>query len=374
MKPAASKAEDIVWSPRTHCPELDGVRGFAILLVTLYRFCRELDPSTHSAIVIIRRVVPAGQYGVDLFFVLSGFLITSILLNTKQKPNYYRNFVARRALRIFPLYFLSLVVGLMIIPALFAFDQFELARQEQVYLWSYTTNIRMSWLNRWCFGPFDHFWSLAVEEHFYLLWPLAVLYLNRVQLLKTSLWLIAIVLIGRTIAATNESMQVAVETLTVFKIDALCMGAVVALLMSEASNYRIERVRAVALMATITPALLLTLIAGKKFLGLPSTFCPAFFALGLFVLLTSKHRSLIAKQFASRWLRFLGRISYGMYVVQLPLVTLLPWSSMIPILPQEPLLQATLYVALMFTATAILALLSYAVVEKPFLRMKVAFK
>jgi len=86
----------IAWSADLHCLALDGIRGLAILTVTLYRLCKELDPSGHPAIEIVRRFAPLGERGVDLFFVLSGFLITGILLRSKGKPHYFHNFIIRR--------------------------------------------------------------------------------------------------------------------------------------------------------------------------------------------------------------------------------------------------------------------------------------
>ncbi len=121
------------WSPNSHCLALDGIRGVAILAVTLYRLCKELDPEAHPVLAFIRRFAPIGERGVDLFFVLSGFLITGILLRTKSQPHYFRNFMARRVLRIFPLYFLSLVLGMLVIPKVLNTDTFDLASREQFY-------------------------------------------------------------------------------------------------------------------------------------------------------------------------------------------------------------------------------------------------
>jgi len=163
---SSTENTEIAWSADSHCLALDGIRGLAILAITLYRLCKELDPGSHPAIEVVRRFAPVGERGVDLFFVLSGFLITGILLRSRGKPHYFRNFIIRRSLRIFPLYFLSLTIGLLVVPNLFQTSAFDMPRQEQLYLWTYTSNLRMSWLNTWCFGPFDHFWPLAVEEHF----------------------------------------------------------------------------------------------------------------------------------------------------------------------------------------------------------------
>ena len=195
----------IAWSPNSHCVALDGVRGLAILMVTIYRLCKELDPSGYPGIAAIRNFALAGARGVDLFFVLSGFLITGILIRSKGNPHYFRNFILRRSLRIFPLYFFSLVAGLFIMPSVIETSVFDLSRNEQFYLWTYTSNLRMSWLNEWCFGPFDHFWSLAIEEHFYFVWPAIVLLLTKRRLAIACAGTIVAVGIARTIAAMDES-------------------------------------------------------------------------------------------------------------------------------------------------------------------------
>jgi peptidoglycan/LPS O-acetylase OafA/YrhL len=179
VRPGDARSEtEQVWDSGKHCPELDGLRGIAILLVTLYRCTKEIDPSLSTGFAWIRRVNEFGERGVDLFFVLSGFLITGILLKTKSRPHYFRNFIVRRALRIFPLYYLSLAIFLFVIPSVIATQSFELPRSNQFYLWTYTSNVYMSWTNAWSFGPLDHFWSLAVEEHFYLIWPAVVFFLS----------------------------------------------------------------------------------------------------------------------------------------------------------------------------------------------------
>jgi peptidoglycan/LPS O-acetylase OafA/YrhL len=154
-----------------HIPELDGVRGFAILAVTLYRFSRDIPTDTRLG-AVLHDGLTLGSRGVELFFVLSGFLITGVLLDAKSSPHRYRNFFARRSLRIFPLYFTALGLFVVILPwVLGSRAPFRQATEQQFYLWTYLSNIRMSWMGEWNFGRLDHFWSLAVEEHFYLIWP-----------------------------------------------------------------------------------------------------------------------------------------------------------------------------------------------------------
>ncbi len=267
-----SDSSESAWVPNTHCLALDGVRGFAILVVTIYRICKELDPSGHPLVAAVQRATAPGTRGVDLFFVLSGFLITGILLQSKGKPNYFRNFIVRRALRIFPLYFLSLCIGLWIIPKVFNTQVFDMPRAEQIYLWTYTSNIRMSWLNIWCFGPFDHFWSLAVEEHFYFVWPAIVLMLSVRSLTVTCVGTIVVVAIARTFVAMSPSWTTAVDVLTLFRIDALAMGALLAIALNSSKDH--ARIRCAAWIVTlvILPILVSIAMAGNRFLGIPTLF------------------------------------------------------------------------------------------------------
>jgi peptidoglycan/LPS O-acetylase OafA/YrhL len=167
--------------PRGFVPELDGLRGVAILLVIASHYLGE-----HW------RVASLGWTGVSLFFVLSGFLITGILLDAKDKPHYFRNFYARRTLRIFPLYYLVLFLMFVVAPLFPALDSegFRSVAQHQAWLWTYTMNIHTSFFANIGENPFAgdwvqvlHFWSLSVEEQFYLVWPLVVLLTSRRQLI-----------------------------------------------------------------------------------------------------------------------------------------------------------------------------------------------
>jgi len=101
---------------RTHYVQLDGMRGLAILLLMIYHFCLP-HPTFHTRdAAVVMQSAQAGWAGVDLFFVLSGFLITSILVETRSGENYFRNFLARRFLRIWPLYCASLLVFFVLLP------------------------------------------------------------------------------------------------------------------------------------------------------------------------------------------------------------------------------------------------------------------
>ena len=148
------------------------MRGIAILLVlvchlTQYGGMRPDGPFLDR--VWRAWTMPLG-FGVDLFFVLSGFLITGILLDTREGPDYFRNFYARRVLRIFPLYYAALAVAFLLIPSV---------RRDALWYWTYLTNFRFAEVG-WPKVPYlGHFWSLAVEEQFYLVWPALVFFLPR---------------------------------------------------------------------------------------------------------------------------------------------------------------------------------------------------
>jgi len=159
-------------APRgAYYPTLDGVRGLAILLVVLHNF--SFDDATLSGIAgrVLAFGIGGGWVGVTLFFVLSGFLITGILLDTQHEPGHFRRFYLRRTLRIAPLYYGALLFTFVVLPLLGVTPRSVQADQpQQVWLWTYLQN----WVQPFGIASetFPHFWSLAVEEQFYLLWPL----------------------------------------------------------------------------------------------------------------------------------------------------------------------------------------------------------
>jgi peptidoglycan/LPS O-acetylase OafA/YrhL len=362
-----------VWTFGGHCAELDGARGLAILLVTLYRFIKEWDPSVHWVLGISDIVCSMGARGVDLFFVLSGFLITGILLRTKSSPGYFRNFMARRALRIFPLYFSSLLVCLVAIPYLFGTQSFDLPRTNQIYLWTYTSNLYMAWTNNWCFGPLDHFWSLAVEEHFYLVWPLIVFCISSKALLRLSLGIVLVVGILRTAFAIQPEYGVAVDTLSLFRCDALALGAMLAVALKEGLSFdRVNRVAkwGLPLLGVVCVAVA---ISGKRWMGIPHTLFGCLWVLFLAVVVTRSRMHPLSNCLRASWLQWLGKYSYGMYVIQLPLVTLIPLSlfeTNMAWMGIAPVFLSLAYVPILFAMTCLAAFASYHLLEKPFLKWK----
>ena len=210
-----------------HVPALDGLRGLAILGVLIVHSRPETAASVAGQIWI--QAAEAGAYGVDLFFVLSGFLITGVLLESRHSPGYFKNFYARRILRLFPVYYGYLLVAAFVFPALHHLVQVKIPDYPGPWWW-YAT-----YLSNWKAGQgagdalLGHFWSLAVEEQFYLFWPVAVYFLNRRRLG----WFCVAIAAGAFLLRCHYSMLGAQANLsyrlTPMRLDTLALGALMAI-------------------------------------------------------------------------------------------------------------------------------------------------
>ena len=178
-----------------------------------------------------------GWVGVTLFFALSGFLITGILLDTRDRPHAWRTFTVRRALRIFPLYYVALATAFLVLAPVGALPAWLLPDEShQVWYWTYLVN----WSEPFGLGGpgFGHFWSLAVEEQFYLLWPLVALSLGSRRLAAVSAILVAVALGARVAILegpwTADVASSAIYRFTICRWDALALGAIVAICARDA--------------------------------------------------------------------------------------------------------------------------------------------
>jgi peptidoglycan/LPS O-acetylase OafA/YrhL len=205
-----------------HVAALDGIRGVAVVWVVLHNATAFGVASSVGIFYLIGLFAHTGWIGVQLFFALSGFLITAGLLDTQGTKHYFRNFYARRALRILPLYYFVLILFLLILPQLTAFPP-RFSNHPQASLWLFITN----WTNSVPFG-FGHFWSLAVEEQFYLIWPLVVFWLRPRQLLAVCVWIAAGALLLRCVMVVLGADAGTIYENTLCRMDALALGGAVA--------------------------------------------------------------------------------------------------------------------------------------------------
>lgn len=190
---------------------LDTLRFLAVLLVIREHWGPYAINSVFGATFFIQKILPTGIFGVFLFFVLSGFLITQILLNAKKtggsKMAIVKKFAIRRALRIFPAYYLFLLV-------LFLLNHGDI-KQHIIYLLTYTSNFDLFNQNKW--GYLAHTWSLAVEEQFYLIWPFLMLYVPDKYLLK-----VMIIITTLSVASSVVMMNIYGELSEVLPWNCIC--------------------------------------------------------------------------------------------------------------------------------------------------------
>ena len=304
-------------------PTLDGLRAIAILLVVPHNL--NLMVTSGGIAHVFIAALYRGWIGVELFFVLSGFLITGILLDARDAPDYYRSFFVRRVLRIFPLYYATLVVLFVLLPALGLLPaSFKRDPMVELSLWAYFSN----WYGAFHQGPdaVSHFWSLAVEEQFYLLWPFVI---HR----RSAEWVMRLCF---AIAAAALALRVAVlltgtpgiYTFLVTRMDALALGGAVAAAfrVPSAASWTLDHRRfliAASVLSLLAGAVIsrgyyftdpMTLTLGLSFLAIA-------FALLVAAGVVADRLGAAGWLGALRWsfLRRVAKYSYAMYVLSVPL-------------------------------------------------------
>jgi peptidoglycan/LPS O-acetylase OafA/YrhL len=329
-----------------------------------------------------------GWTGVDLFFVLSGFLISGILLEAKGSRGYFRNFYLRRALRVFPLYYAYLLAFFVLVVRfqIIGFDarRSAAAAGELPWLWFYGTNILVTIRNSFITASLNHFWTLAIEEHFYFFWPALVFFLDRKKLAIACpvLVLIAIVVRSLFIATTPHSLGVLV--FTPCRIDSFAIGGLAAIAVREPamSSKLVPLARKVLVGSGALILVHLAWISAqpwgdglKNVIGY--TVLALFFCSLMLLAVAARPSSVLHLVFQNRALRFLGKYSYALYVFHNPINI-----AFNRILPPERLSQvcrsgwvAMLVHAASVGATSIAAAwLSWQLFEKRFLSLKRHFE
>ncbi len=320
-----------------HMLQLDGLRGLAILLVLVYHFAARLT-ERFSAFAEPENVVvqgflklfQAGWIGVDLFFVLSGFLITGILCDTKKSGKYFSSFYLRRILRIFPLYYGFLLGALVLLPLLWSSSsrKWEFLQENQVWYWSYLTNWLCASKGDFNLVSAGYLWSLAVEEQFYMIWPFVVYFLSRRTLRYVCVSLLLISLTTRIVLAVAGVAPVALYTMTCTHLDPLVLGALLALAFRgpQWTEKHLRLFRTTALLSAAGLAALFLARGTFKFWTLEVSvvgilLLSLLFGYILIAALLSREATLLYKVLTAVPLRSFGRYSYAIYVFH-PLIGL----------------------------------------------------
>lgn len=376
---------------RGHIPALDGLRGVAILLVLAVHF--RVPPADNGLDRAVGLALGLGWLGVDLFFVLSGFLITGLLLDAKGGSGYFGRFYMRRVLRIFPAYYLVLAFFLLVshLPDMGGPLRSDGVTGREWWFWLYLSNVAMT-----LFGqpetvlgqgvirtdPLAITWSLAVEEQFYLVWPVVVLLCSRQRLLSVCAVLLVLapmirgaLLVGGVGAGFGLFGP---YVLMPARMDSFAVGAGVALLARQPAVLSVLA-RCARMVAPLAGAFLLVIAVrrGPSFASGPmetAGFSIAAIGFGSLLVLA------LVNQRVSRWLewpvlRAFGRYSYAIYLIHIPLARLIfPWLfpplSPPPIVLGSHLVLQVVVWAVLLPAALLAGWLSWQLIERHFLALK----
>jgi peptidoglycan/LPS O-acetylase OafA/YrhL len=298
---------------KKYVPALDGLRGLAIILVFTYHYFGPYFP-----------VFSLGWSGIDLFFVLSGYLITERLLANAQRKNRYGLFYRNRVLRIMPLYYIVLVI--------FFGCLFLVVKEKNFHRFDYYLENAASYflfLQNWAFifkaKPVEphliHLWSLAVEEQFYLIWPCLLYTFFKARRFRTYiLGAIAVIIAARVLMFFVDPHNTVAEYYyyhTFFRADSFLMGASLCFL--PKSGVLVKKLTVIiAAFATLGIALGVVLLGtanfdGAFFKSIGYSLLDLLFAAALYTIIT-RPWGMLTRVFNLSFMRFTGKISYGIYI------------------------------------------------------------
>jgi peptidoglycan/LPS O-acetylase OafA/YrhL len=362
-----------------HLPALDLVRGLAIALVLVHNISW-----TEARVTLPEKLwsgfVELGWVGVQLFFVLSGFLITGILADDRGRPRPLRSFYIRRVLRIFPLYYGFLIFYCLGLAPFF--PELRAPFDRVIWYWVYLSNWTDITPGRWLPG-LGHFWSLAVEEQFYLVWPWLVIGLGERALVRACLAIVAGGLITRIVLVAAGVPPSSVYSWTITRADALVIGALAALAV------RSPPWRALLLRAWRPAGFALLVVLGALAAATHgiSRVNPLMQTVGYSVIALLSALLVVKAALAPpagdprvpRWKAFaayLGKRSYAIYVVHLPLKLALAhfWARRLQAASaQWPIATDVALVLVLSAASIAVAQVTWVALERPFLALKDRF-
>lgn len=356
---------------------LDGVRGLAILAVLIDHLARFL-PSV-GLFSWVAYVSQFGWAGVDLFFALSGFLISGILVRTRGMKQYFRSFYARRALRILPIY-----LGTLFVVSAAAIT-FHIPGLPDIRQFPYYALFLSNWLL--AFGSatpppngFEHFWSLAVEEQFYIIWSLSVALIAPRRLIAVAITVACLAPLSRVAWVLIHGPGPWPYYAMVARMDSLMIGGIAGILYASGASMPRRSVLNVSIGA-------LALFVAGVLIARPASAYSTFIETVGFSLLAlgfgswilyaalSEQQGVAQNVLQFPALRRIGRYSYGMYVYHLPLIgAATVVFAHFPARYAGTLLGAVAFIAVVYAAIYYVSLLSYELFEKRILRLKRYFE
>ena len=343
---------------------LDGFRGLAILLVIGYHYFEFFS---------------FGWTGVDLFFVLSGFLITGKLVESLGAEHYFRNFYIKRILRIVPLYYVILVVFFVLIPFLLpslVSVSFKDLQHQQIYYWTFVINIYDA-IHGWPQNvTLIHFWSLACEMQFYLLWPFIIYFFyNRGKGLVIILIFFCIAGLlfrigGQFILPLNEIYR---YVLLPCRIDAFCAGALLYLFLRKDKIEAHHTKLFFTALTTLTIAVVVMTIKKSSWhysVDIVRKYgytLDAIFWATLMGFFLSGGQYFMKRILSGRVMTGLGKYSYGMYIFHWPVYIIISKQYIFNVSTQD---KTWLLAVVAFVTTCLCSFASYHLLEKHFLKLK----
>lgn len=332
--------------------QLDGIRGLAILLVILHNQSVAF-PSLH-----LERLFANGWMGVDLFFVLSGFLITGILVDTRYSESYFKHFYARRCLRIWPLYY-SLIVFMFAIVPLLRPSEAQTVFEKSSPWWGYPLFLQnvVIPIPTNAAGPLAVTWSLAIEEQFYLVWPWVLRYCSLAQVRRLA---IAVICLSPALRLYLSFHGVNLYTNVFCRLDGLMAGALLALV-ARTDTFLPSRFLRTAWMTLVVAGLLAfaTEAVNARWIvfSLSAVASASFVYLALF-----SPEGWLQRALTNRFMVYTGTISYGLYLLhKIPFDMAKTFH-----VDRHPLLAFPILLAACYAMAA----LSWNLLEQPFLRLK----
>jgi peptidoglycan/LPS O-acetylase OafA/YrhL len=374
-------------SAHNHLSGLDGMRGIAVLLVLVYHFTSNYTDEfigKHSFTSLLYQFPNVGWCGVDVFFVLSGFLITGILCDAKGAPQYFLNFYMRRVLRIFPLYYGFLLVLFVFVPRVTPFPQ-DIRDHigEQVWFWGYGMNLYYAMPSHLLLDGLglQHFWSLAVEEQFYLIWPFVIFFSSSKTAIRISIFCIVSALAFRLLLVADHANPLAIYNLTAGRTDGLAVGALCALAVRFSAKIgRVLKMAGLATILSILGLLVILLLRGWSWddpvMETVGISLVSFFSGGILLLSLDPKSNRVSWLLSCPILTTFGFYSYAIYVFHFPLrVEFDKW------FPVEKLsfhlhslsLGLAAYVLCSTLVSFVVAVLSWHLYEKHFIKLKKYF-